>query len=451
MDETRRLARFVSGTGFDDLPAEVVECAQVFMLDNIASGMLGSVQPWSGMVAEMIREAGSKGECTVFGQPWRTNASGAALVNGVMIGAFESDHSSMRASAHPSGTVFPAAMAMAEREHKDGKLFVTAMVLGYETVCRIGEAATRAVEDERGFHGPGTNGQFGAAMAAGKLLGLDEARLTNALGIAGSHSAGLMEFVWEGAMTKRLHLGRGSQMGLESALLAGKGYTGPSTVLEGKHGFFNVFSPSPQPERLLADLGKVWLSKDLQLKPYACHGTQQAFVQGLQEFKARHKIDAKDIRRVTVAAGRRMVHNHDDKEPTTIMGLQLSMPFVVAIALAKDIGDPYVINEKTLWDSGIRELAKRVETVVDPRFAAYTGADHRGEITIELANERHVIDIHGFKGSLLTPFDLNDACDKLRRYAAPIIGKQRAEAILDKVCNIASVADMSEVARLFGT
>ena len=436
MDETRQLARFVVETRFEDLPRDVVEYAKVFVLDNIASGLVGSVQPWSNMVAEMVHEAASKEECTVLGQKWRTNLSGAALVNGVMIGALEADHSSLPASGHPSGAVFPAVMAVAEREHKDGKSFITAMVFGYEALCRIGEAATRAVEDVRGYHGPGTNGPFGAATAAGKLLRFNESTLINALGIAGSHSAGLLEFVWEGAMTKRLHLGRGSQMGLESAILASKGFTGPSTVLEGKHGFFKVFSPSPQPARVLADIGKVWLGKNLMIKAFACHGTQLAIVQGLNEFKSRHRMDAKDIRRVLVAAGRRMVDKHDDKEPTTIMGLQLSMPFIVAIALAKDISDPYVINDKTLWDIDVRELAKRVETVVDSRFNEYTGDDQRAEVTIELGNERHIINIRGFKGSPQTPFDFDDACNKLRRYAAPIIGKQQAEAIIDKVRNI---------------
>ena len=450
MNETRQLARFVVATTFDDLPQAVVERARIFILDNIASGLLGSVQPWSNMVAEMVEESAGKAECTVFGRRWRTNASGAALVNGAMIGATETDHNSARASAHPSGSVFPAAMAVAEREHRDGKSFVTAMMLGYEAVCRIGEAATRAVEDQRGYHGPGTNGPFGAAIASGKLLGFDENRLTNALGIAGSSSGGLHEFVTEGAMTKRLHLGRAAQLGLESALLAGKGFTGPSTVLEGKHGFFAVFSPAPQPERLLADLGKVWLGKDMQIKPYACHGTQLPVVQGIHEFKSSHAIAAQDIRRVVVGGSHRMISKHDDKEPNNILGMQLSMPFIVAVALARDMADPYVINEKTLWDPEIRELAKRVETVVDARFDVATGSIPCAEVTIETAGARHVIGVQGYKGFPLTPFDFDDACEKFRRFAPPVIGSKNTETIIGKVRNIQAEPDMAEVARLMG-
>ena len=132
---------------------------------------------------------------------------------------------------------------MAERDHLDDRSLLLSVALGYEVACRVGLAATRAVEDVAGFHGPGTNASFGGAAGAGKALGLDPEGLVNALGIAGSHAGGLMEFSKEGSMTKRIHVGRGGQMGLESALLAARGFTGPSTVLERDRGFPRVYSP----------------------------------------------------------------------------------------------------------------------------------------------------------------------------------------------------------------
>ena len=189
------------------------------------------------IVGDLARESAPTGPCSVFGQPWRTSPSYAALVNGTMIGGFETDHAFGPGSSHPSAGVFPAVLAMAERNHLDGETLLVSVVLGYEVTCRVGRAATRAVEDQAGFHGPGTNAAFGAAAGAGKALGLDAGQLVNALGIAGSHAGGLLEFAKEGAMTKRIHPGRGAQMGLECALLASKGFTGPSTVLEGDQGF----------------------------------------------------------------------------------------------------------------------------------------------------------------------------------------------------------------------
>ena len=450
MNETHELVNFVANTRFEDLPPDVINKAKGYVLDNFACGLVGSVQPWSKMVAEMVREAGCKEECTVFGQGWRTSPSGAALVNGTMIGGFETDHGYFSGSAHPGSALFSAVTAMAEREHKDGKSFLTAMVLGYEGVCRIGEAATRAVEDKRGYHGPGTNAPFGAAIAVGRLLGFDEVMLANAMGIAGSHSAGLYEFVWEGAMTKRLHLGRGSHMGLESAILASKGFTGPSTVLEGKYGFFNVFSPSPQPERLLADVGKVWVMREVSTKFFAIHGTQRSVVESLLEFKSRHRIDPRAIQRVVVTGCKHMLYKHDDNEPTTIMGAQLSMPFAVAVTLLKDISNPLVYNEETLWDKEVRELAKKVETVVDKQRFDQFAADLGAEVTIELDGKQHVVNVMGFKGSVENPFNFEDFCNKFRQYSVQFIGEKQANEVIDKVTNIEQLADMAELAQLIG-
>src|SRR5262249_20724930 len=154
-------------------------------------------------VAMTVRELGGTPQASVINRDWRTDISRATLVNGVMLGAFEAEH--VGHAAHPSASVFPAALAVAESCRVDGKAFVQAMLLGCEVVCRVGAAQTRATEDERGFHNPGVNGVFGAAAAVGKLLGLEAAELTSALGVAGSHACGLIEFVFEGAMTKRLH------------------------------------------------------------------------------------------------------------------------------------------------------------------------------------------------------------------------------------------------------
>ena len=156
MDETRLLARFVANTGYEDLPARVLERGKVYVLDNLTAGFVGSVQPWSLMVAGLARDLGGRKESSIFNQPWRTDASRAALVNGAMIGAFEIEH--VGHVSHPSGTVFPAALAIAQRDRMDGKALLTAMLLGYEIVCRVGEAQTSAVERERGFHNPGVNG-----------------------------------------------------------------------------------------------------------------------------------------------------------------------------------------------------------------------------------------------------------------------------------------------------
>jgi len=444
MEPTRQLARFVNETGFEDLPADLVERAKVYLLDNLAAGFVGAVQPWSLMVASLAQDLGGKPEVSVFNQPWRADLSRATLVNGAMMGAFEAEH--IGHVAHPSATVFPAALALAERDHLPGRAFIAALLLGYEVVCRIGEAQTRAVEAERGFHNPGVNGAFGAAAAVGKLLGLDEQGLAWSLGIAGSHACGLVEFVWEGAMTKRIHPGRAAQLGLESALLAQKGFSGPTTVLEGRYGYLQAYSPRPQAERLLAGLGEQWFCSDLVIKAYPCHATGQAVAHAIQRSKRERPLDPRAIKQVRLTVPHHAAEaRHLDREPHTLLGAQYSLPFTTAVALSRDLSDPLVFDEATLQDPAVRELATRVEVRGEDQES---GA---GEIVIELERESLRLKADGFPGSAAAPLDFEGAADKLRRYSARLVPAERAERMVALVRDLERSADVGELARLLST
>ncbi len=447
MNETRELARFVVRTEYHDLPTEVVDRLRVYVLDNLAAGFVGSVQPWSRMVSDLARQAGGKREASLFNQPWRTDVSHAALVNGAMIGAFEMEH--IAYAAHPSGAVFPAALAIAERERLDGKSFITALALGYEVNCRIAQAQTNAVESERGFHNPAVNGVFGAAAAVSKLLHLDEPTMLNALGIAGSHSSGLIEFAWEGAMTKRLHLGRASQMGLESALLARGGFTGPSTILEGRYGYFHAFSPRPEIEKLLADLGKRWLLRDIIIKPYGCHLSSQAIVQRLQDFRKDLSIDTEAISRVSVSANPHFTEGRfASQAPESILGAQYSMPFTVAVALLRDMSDPTVYSESTLWDTAIRRLAARVQLIPDERFNRYQ-YDCGAEVVIDIKDGgREIINVEDFKGSFRQPMSFDDVTEKFLRITEKLATRRRANRMVETVSRLEGLPDVADLARL---
>jgi 2-methylcitrate dehydratase PrpD len=429
MSATRELARFVARTTCADLPDGLLERARVYVLDNLAAGFVGSAQPWSEMVASMVHALGGAPQASVFQRTWRTDVSRAAYVNGVMMGAFEAEH--VGHAAHPSATVFPAALAIAEDRHVDGRTFLTAMLLGYEVVCRVGAAQTPATEIERGFHNPGVNGAFGAAAAVGKLLGLDDEHLAWALGVAGSHACGLVEFIGEGAMTKRAHPGRASQLGLESALLAQAGFTGPTTVLEGPRGYLQAYSPRPQPERLTADLGQTWLACEMTIKAYACHRTSQAVVHAIQQLKP---FDLRAVRRVSLQLEADVEPRYLEREPTTILGAQYSLPFTAAVALVRDLADPYAYDESVLRDPAIRELARRVEVE--------SGGPPR--VRIELASETRSLPAAEFPASP----DLAAAIDKLRRYAEPLAGPARTAQLIRLVERLDDLDDLSALARL---
>ena len=470
MSETRLLAEFVAGTGYEDLPHTVVEASRVYILDNLASGMVGSVTPWADMVAEMARENAYQGPCSVFGRGWSTSPSSATLVNGTMIGSFETDHAFVQGSAHPSAAVFPAALAIAERDHLNGASLLVAVALGYEVACRVGAAATRAVEDEAGFHGPGTNAPFGGAAGAGKALALDASGLVNSFGIAGSHAGGLLEFTREGAMTKRLHVGRGAQMGLESALLAARGFTGPSTVLEGDRGFLRVYSPSPKPELLVEGLGEQYLLLDMTVKSYACHASFHPIIEGICRFREANEYDPGQLEHVRVVGPERMVVRHGQREPTSILGAQYSLPFSVAVALTRDINDPLVYNEDNLWDPQIRDLAMAVELVAGAERRGKSGSP-AAEVSLTISGKSHTFTVSDWKGAPTNPYRYDEMVDKFRRYMTYItngsyFGQQelpsrsslgssnidipsgRVEEIIEKVRSLEKVGNVAELARL---
>ncbi len=447
MEETRQLARFASRTQYEDLPPDLVAQAKIYILDNLAAGLVGSRQPWAQIVIGLVRDLGGRGEASAFCQAWQTDVSRAALLNGTMIGAFEIEH--IGHSAHASGTAFPPALAVAERDHRDGRALITATLVGYEVVCRIGAAQTGAVERDRGFHNPGANGPFGAAAAVGSLLGLDETRMAWALGIAGSSGGGLTEFVWEGAMTKRIHLGRAAQLGLESALLAARGFTGPTTVLEGPYGYFHAFSPRPAVEKLLPGLGHEWLSRRLTVKAYPSHATTQAIVHAVRVYKDTHPVDLSTLTRVSVTSGGRVVEpRHFDRAPTSILGAQYSVPYALAVALVRDMSNPLVFGVDVLEDPAIRGLAAKIEAHEDnERF----GDDHHGyvsEITLEFGDRSVRLLADGFPGALAQPLDFAGITEKFTRFATPVIGRAPAAAIVERVADLERLGDAADLAAL---
>jgi 2-methylcitrate dehydratase PrpD len=445
VNETRALARFVAQTRFADLPGPLVENLRLTVLDTLAAAFVGSVQPWARRIVAVARALGGASEASVIDQDWRTDVSRAAFANGVLIGAFECEPLT---GSHASGTVLPAALAVCERERLDGAAFLTALALGFEVSARLARAAV-GLETVRGFHNPGTQGPFGAAAAVGKLYGLAEERITSALGIAGSSSAGLLEFAWSGGDTKRLHLGRASQLGLESALLARHGVNGPATVLEGRSGYFTAFSTSRQAEKLLDGLGSEWAIEPPSLKSYATHVTHQAVVDAIQTFKREHPLEPKSITRVVIrGAPRIMEERHTARAPQDVLGGQYSLPFTTAVALTRDMSNPLVYDDEAIRDPVVRDLAQRIE--LEPLEEAI----HEGpgvwpaEVLLEVAGERHTLRTRSYKGSPRNPFTWEEACEKFRRYTASVLGPQRATTIIDAVGRLERVTDMAEVTRL---
>ncbi len=441
MQATQTLAAFVADTRYADLPASLIAECKIATLDVFAAAFVGSSLPWAQRVVEMVHELGGTPEASVVNQPWKTDISRAALANGAMIGAFECEPLT---GSHASGTVLPAALAVSQRDHRDGKAFLLAIALGFEISGRLQKTAV-GLESTRGFHNPGIQGPFGAAAAVGKLYGFDAATLASALGLAGSCAAGLLEFAWAGDDTKRIHLGRASSMGLESALLAKKGLHGPVTVIEGRYGYFNAFSEPTDIAKLTEGLGRKWVIQPASHKAFATHVTHQAVVQAIQDLKREHGFDPKAITHVTIRGAHRILEDrHAVRDPMTVMGGQYSLPFTAAVALTRDMSNPLVYNDAAVQDPLVRSLAKNMELIVDKTVHDLFPAEV--EIVCGGKTYRKITSPH--KGSPHNPLTWADACEKFSRYTRTLIGAPQATAIIDAVADLENQSDMARIATL---
>src|SRR5690242_3992589 len=278
---TRDLARFAAEPPDRDIPSDVVERIKLSFLDGLGVCLRGTTFPWTRMVREVVQAEGGNEIASLWGSGTRTSLANAVLFNGTAGHAFEMDDIHKESIVHPNSLAVPVALALAEADPAlSGRAIVTALALGYEVGLRIGNAATTALF-LNGFHPQGTTGAFVAAATAGRLLSLDAAQMQQALGIAGSMGAGLIA-AQEGAMVKRLHAGRAAQSGLMAALLADRGFTGISDVVEaGYGGFLSALARTPDVARLLDGLGTDWEAGKVGFKMYPNVTSIHAALDGL--------------------------------------------------------------------------------------------------------------------------------------------------------------------------
>src|SRR5918992_657826 len=450
MNATQRLARFAVDLNYRSIPSEVVDRAKACILDTLAVSVYGSTKPWSRTVSKLVRETGAKGRSTVFGGNWKAQAAQATLANGVMAHAFELDNVRQPGSGvHPGATAFLPAFAMAEEKKTNGKSLLTAFVAACEVVSRIGVAAGNSLE-RRGFHAPGLTGTFGGAVAAGRLLGLNQSQMVNSLGIAGSYSGGLIEFsrCREGAMVKRLHLGKAAEGGVTAALLASEGFAGPESVLEGKFGFCQTFSDSPDLPYLTHRLGTKFESLNICIKRCACHINAHAPIEALQKLRGKIGFAPGDIQEIVVGGIEKLVTHHANYQPKDLMMAQYSIPFCVALSLYFDPTDPESFDENKLTDKKILAMMRKVRLEADSEIEQ-KGWDRAARVTVGLANkQRHSTLVIHFKGTPRNPLSHSEVEDKARKLTHRLLSERQLDGLVDAVHHLEKIDDVSRIGDL---
>jgi 2-methylcitrate dehydratase PrpD len=412
-NETELLAQYAAALRYEDIPADVLDRAKQCVVDTIAVIIFGYDLPWSRMVVRFAEKNAAGGNSRILGPGGaRVHAPAAALANGALAHAFEMDNLTWpNSGVHPGATLLAPALAVAQERGIGGRELIAAVLAGAEVMIRIGRA-TQHRNESRGFHAPGTTGPFGAAVACGRLLGLDAEGMRNALGVAGSLACGLMEFArsGSGAMVKRLHLGRAAESGVLAASLAAEGFCAPATVLEGEFGFLRVYCGSEfDRTELTRGLGESYATRSITLKRFPCHITAHTSVQAIIDLRAEHGYAASDVKSIHIAGNDKMAGVNNIPSPADVMMAQYSIPFCVALAHLRDPHDPRSFDETALRDPRIGALAQCVKiTVADERPTPLAAV-----VTVTLRDGRVLTRaVAGFKGTPEHPLTQRELQEK---------------------------------------
>lgn len=437
-EPTRALAAFVAKTCDADVIPTVRERAAACLLDWIGAALSGKGSDTDRSLVPVIPHLGGRGRATVIGRRTGVAAPTAALYNGAVAAVTELDDVHDLVSLHPGVGVIPAALAVAEETGASGRSLLTAIVLGYDLAVRVARAAGES--HYRLWHSTGTCTGFGAAAAAGKLLGLDRDRLCMALGLAGTQAAGLWESLTTvAAGAKHFHSGKAAFHGVLSALLARHGLRGSPTILEGPRGFLAAMAQvgPGNVAMLTADLGTPFLIGRNFFKRYACCKACIEGIDGIRSLLAHPGFGPTAIRRVLIELipdNYRLVHN---PTPATPEEAKFSIQFCLALAAVTGGADVRNFSEPMLRDPPIRAWMKRVEVRSVP------GLPVRARLTA-YRRDGTAVSVEPTLRSL----DPSEVRGKFRDVAGPRLGAGATEALVDAVDRLESVPSLHTLTRL---
>jgi 2-methylcitrate dehydratase PrpD len=450
----RRLAGFAASLDFAALPPAVVTSVQLRTLDILGIALAASTTETSPAVLGALDGWGAAGDCTVLGSKRTAAVPLAILANGALAHSLDFDDTHAASITHASAVVVPVVLALGEAAGLDGRALITAAVVGYEAITRLGMAAPGAFH-ARSWHATAVCGPFAAALAAGRMEGLDADRLTAALGIAGSFASGGLEYLEDGSWVKRVHAGWAGHAGAVAAALARGGFTGPATILDGRFGFYRTFlgvEPDPTP---FATLGREWETPAIGFKPYPCCHYNHAYLDCALELRRVHALAADDIAAIEcrVPAGEIPIvcePREAKLRPRTPYDAQFSLPYSVASALLDGrVGlDTYAAER--LAEPGRLALAARVSHTIDPDSAFPRGFP--GWVRLRLHDGRWVeARAPDGRGSLARPLPPGAIVEKFRNNAGRALSSVHVAEIERTVLSLDTLRDVRALTALCRT
>jgi 2-methylcitrate dehydratase PrpD len=437
---TRTLARFVVEHQASAVPPNVRREAARSFLNWMGCAVGGSRHETVGNALAALAPFSGAPEATVLGRGERLDIMLAALMNGISSHTFDFDDTHLRTVIHPSGPVASAILALAERRPVSGDAFLHAFILGVEVECRIGNAVYPEHYDV-GWHITGTTGVFGAAAAAGRLLGLDEQQMTWALGIAATQSSGLREMF--GTMCKPFHPGNAARNGLLAALLAQQNFTSSNQGIEAKRGFANVLSTSFKPEEITSRLGETWEIALNTYKPYACGIVIHPIIDACVQLRNEHGLKAGEIAAIEAKVHPLVLELTGKKAPQVGLEGKFSVYHSAAVAVIHGAAGEAEYADDVVRDPQVIALRDRVGASVDKSMR-----EDQTRVTVRMKDGRTLEkSVEHAIGSLDRPMSDADLEAKFRALARGILSDAETDGLIRMCWDIGDLADAAEVAR----
>lgn len=352
-----------------DIP-EKTQSTLKFLLKDICGIILSARN--ENYVKSLVETYKGSGNLVSLGHSERFDLFSSAIIAGTAAHGEDFDDTFEGNPMHVGATMIPAMLSAAQKFNLNGDQILKGLTIGSELICRLALVAPTAMH-KQSFHPTAVCGTFGVAAGLSSVLDLTEKQMVSALGIAGSFTSGIIEYLAEGSWTKRVHPGWSANSGMNAALIAKSGFYGPRTVFEGEHGFFEAFALK-EIERdyshLTDGLGKRWENQNLAFKPFACGTMAQPFVDCA--IKIRKKIkNLNNISSITAKVGEGTVHRlweplREKKNPSTPYSAKFSVPYCVAVGFIRGDAGLNEFNEKSINDKEILNLASKVNYEIDP-------------------------------------------------------------------------------------
>ncbi|GBG39949.1 MmgE/PrpD family protein [Mycobacterium montefiorense] len=451
---TGRLATWVAGLTLDDVPPDVRARAKYLLLDGLGCALVGAQLPWSRVATSAVLGLEGPGDTVVIGTGHTIGAPAAAVLNGTFIQGFELDDFHPLAPLHSCSLLIPALLSTASvrPQSTPGAEFLLGAIAGFEVGPRVGYTLHGTQMLDRGWHSGPVFGTHSAAMASGKLRGLPPSQLEDALGLAGTQSAGLMAAQYE-AMSKRMHHGLAARNGFYAAGLAAAGYTGIKRVFEREYGgFLSVFGEGHDPDAALltGQLGQRWETTFIMVKSYAAMGGLHGAIDAARQLRS--SVAPEDISTVHIIVGE-TVYKHGwwvPERPLTPIGAQMNIGYATAAALLDGNVLPEQFTPARLDSDDVWSLIANTSVHLDESLAnAPITERFRTDVVVTTrdgAVHRARVDLP--HGAPTDPVTNDELVAKFHSLADRVTSRARADAIERAVVGLENLDDTGDLTDL---